>query len=105
MPRNCDEKASQVSQGSKKVPPGTTLLLIREGLFQKANVPGAAAYALENPKKVMVYVMQKDGMSGKPISLKEAIEKHGIKSVEKVLNFARAENHNFLHSSWKIAKL
>ena len=103
MHRNCDEEASQVSQGSKKVLPGTALLVIREGNFsKKGDSPGAVPYALEKPQKVLVYLQSSKDTKlpvGKPMSLKDAIETNKIKAVSEVLSFAPTENHNCLHPS------
>ena len=79
--------AKSTEAGNKKVPPGSVLLLVRDGGMKKAEALGGVLYHLEPKTSVMIAPMEKGGpmgLGGKPLTLNEVVEKLKIQTIDEV---------------------
>ena len=91
---NLSIHAKTAAAGNKKVPPGSLLLLVRDGGMKKVDsLNGGVLYQLDPKTLVMIAPNEKGGpmgLGGKPLTLTEVVEKLFIKIIDEVPEFVSA---------------
>ena len=85
--------ANPNGNGNKKLPPGSLLLLVKDGNINKKEALGGVPYNFDSKTPVMLAPTEKGGamgLGGKPLSLSEVVASLKIQTIDQVPEFVVA---------------
>lgn len=82
--------ANPNGNGNKKLPPGSLLLLVKDGDIKKKETLGGVPYNFDQKTPVVIAPNEKGGALGKPSPLSEVVASLKIKTIDQVPEFVVA---------------